>query len=105
MLSLSTIDTIVQRFGIVNILVDKIVSKIAPAVPVSALPCPGGYYNMTTSYGSIKKCQLDGMCGSGKKCIRNCTFTYFYHFAPYACQEQWWCCMGTSCPGGLDSEC
>jgi len=84
MLSLSTIDRMVHHVGIVNTLVDKLVSKFVPEIPVAA-GCPGWYtYYEYVIIGYI--CAEKQVCNPTlNKCLKYWGYTFYYTEAPWTC--------------------
>lgn len=105
MLFLSVIDHMVHRVGIVNTLVDKLVSKFVPVIHVAA-SCPSGYHTKSSPQTTIKKCFYGvPACGEGNQCKKLMVTYYYYSFPPYICTESEYVCMFRPCPMGYDEVC
>ena len=94
MISLAAIDRVVQQVSFVNLLVDKIVSKIVPSTAVMAT-CPDGWYTTTTAYYEIF-CLDRYDCPI--QCAQRVKIYYYYHNYPYACEFWWAYCLHYNCP-------
>lgn len=96
MISLSSVDHVLSHVKPVNTLVNKLVSKVLPSIPVAGA-CPSNYYSYSDAQQGYE-CWASTSCGSNK-CVKVYTRTYYYSSAPYTCQQLFKICNSRNCVG------